>query len=125
MNQAHPQPLTLADLVLPTEYQQINKGNQFILYDSGQDHSNRFIIFGTHENVEMLKNSQIWLADGTFKSTPALFAQVYVIHSLRGGANPFEDNHLLSCMFVLLPNLGISANKCLLKDARKDPRSLF
>ena len=97
INHAYPQPLTLADLVLPTEYQQTNKGDQFILYDSGQDDLNRFMIFGTHENVEMLKNSQIWLADGTFKSAPALFAQVYVIHSLRG-------RHLLPCLFVLLPN---------------------
>ena len=55
VNHACPQPLTLADLVLPTEYQQTNKGDQFILYDSGQDNSNRFMIFGTHENFEMLK----------------------------------------------------------------------
>ena len=104
INHAYPQPLTLADLVLPIEYQQTAKGDQFILYDSGQEHSNCFVIFGTHQNIEMLLSSQIWLADGTFKSAPVLFAQVYVIHSLRGGPNPLEDGHLLPCLFVLLPN---------------------
>ena len=103
INHAYPQPLTLADLVLPIEYQQTAKGDQFILYDSGQEHSNCFVIFGTHQNIEMLRSSQIWLADGTFKSAPALFAQVYVIHSLRGGPNPLEDGHLLPCLFVLFP----------------------
>ena len=31
INHAYPQPLTLADLVLPIEYQQTTKGDQFIL----------------------------------------------------------------------------------------------
>ena len=52
----------------------------------------------------MLRSSQMWLADDTFKSTPVLFAQVYVIHSLRGESNPLEDDQLLPCLFVLLPN---------------------
>ena len=32
--------------------------------------------FRTQSNVEMLSASQIWLADGTFKTAPSLFAQV-------------------------------------------------
>ena len=103
INHAYPQPLTLADLVLPIEYQQTTKGDQFILYDSGGTFKS-FHNFGTHQNIEMLRNSQIWSADGTFKSEPALFAQVYVIHSLRGRPNFMEDGHLLHCLFVLLPN---------------------
>ena len=71
---------------------------------TGQEHSNRFIIFGTHQNIEMLRNSQIGLDEGTFKSVPAPFAQVHVIHSLRGGPILLEDGHLLPCLFVLLPN---------------------
>ena len=32
------------------------------------------------------------------------FAQVYTIHALRGGPNPLQDGHLLTCLFILLPN---------------------
>ena len=71
-NNVHPQPTSLGDLVLPVEYQQTMKGDQFLLYDSGQEQSQRFLILGTHKNVEMLRNSQIWLVDGTCKSAPSL-----------------------------------------------------
>ena len=103
-NNVHPQPTSLGDLVLPVEYQQTTKGDQFLLYDSGQEQSQRFLSFGTIQNIEMLRNSQIWLADGTLKSAPSLFVQVYVIHSLRDGPNPFEDGHLIPCLFILLPS---------------------
>ena len=41
-----------------------------MLYDSGPG-IQRIIVFGTMRNVEMLNASQIWLADGTFKTASA------------------------------------------------------
>ena len=62
------------------------------------------LVFGTLSNLEMLETSQYWLADGTFKTAPELFRQVYVIHALRSGPDPLLNGHLLPSLFVLLPN---------------------
>ena len=97
------QPATLEQLTLPEEYKQTSKGEQFLLYDSGPV-SQRILIFGTQRNLEMLQLSSVWLADGTFKTAPSLFTQVYVIHALRGGPDLMKDGHLLPSLFVLLPN---------------------
>ena len=98
-----PQPASLEDLEIPEEYKRTNKGDLFLLFDSGPE-LQRILIFGTHQNTGMLEASQFWLADGTFKTAPTLFTQIYTIHSLRGGPNPLEDGHLLPSLFVLLPN---------------------
>ena len=97
------QPLNLLELEIPMEYRSTAKGEIFLLYDSGPS-PERILIFGTCQNVDMLINSQHWLADGTFKTAPTLFQQVYVIHALRGGPNPLLDGHVLPSLFILLPN---------------------
>ncbi|KAI6647086.1 hypothetical protein LOD99_8923 [Oopsacas minuta] len=98
------QPTTLAELALPAVYQQTAKGEQFLLYDSGADDVPRFLIFATQHNLGVLQRSKIWLADGTFKTAPPLFVQVYLVHGLRGGDDPMKTGHLLPSLFVPLPN---------------------
>ena len=97
------QPESLHDLVIPPEFMITAKEENFLLFDSGPELT-RILIFGTQKNCDLLTTSHIWLADGTFKTAPQLFAQVYTIHALRGGPNPLQDGHLLTCLFILLPN---------------------
>ena len=97
------QPVSLEQLALPDMYKRTSKDEQFLLYNSGQE-TQRILIFSTHQNLEMLQLSRVWLADGTFKTAPLLFTQLYVIHALRGGPDLMKDGHLLPSLFILLPN---------------------
>ena len=75
-------------------------GKKFLMYDSGPG-LDRVLMFATEENRNILSNSS--MADGTFKTAPSLFGQLYTIHGLAGGVYPFRDGHLLPCIYVLLP----------------------
>src|SRR5579863_7060855 len=70
------------DVNLPQSYQKTANGDGFLFFDSGPDH-NRIMIFTTNQNLEFLKSSDTWLADGTFKVAPTLFDQLFVIHAYR------------------------------------------
>ena len=40
------------------------------------------LLFSTEENLDVLKSNTTWHADGTFKSCPTLFYQVFTIHAV-------------------------------------------
>ena len=84
-----PEPTSLNDLEIPEVYKEVQ--------------NTRILIFGTQNNIEVMNTSSVWLADGTFKSAPNIFYQLYVVHALKGGPEPFENGHLLPSLFVLLP----------------------
>ena len=70
----------LTNAAPPTDsYTNIEKGEDFLLYDSGAESGNqRIIIFRTKANVEQLYTAAVWLADGTYKTASRLFYQPYV-----------------------------------------------
>lgn len=78
-----PLPTTLENLIIPDDdrYRTTAGGSQFLLYDSGPG-NNRIIIFATEQNLRMLAQSRHWFADGTFKTAPPLFEQLYTIHGI-------------------------------------------
>ena len=75
-------PENLDALEIPDRYATTLDGAQFLLFDSGPG-NNRILIFSTATNMQMLSQSQHWYGDGTFKTVPLLFEQMYTIHGIE------------------------------------------
>jgi hypothetical protein len=58
-----------------------NRGVKFVLFDSGQNDMERFVVFGSESNLIHLKNNKLWIIDGTFKVVPNEFLQLLTIQS--------------------------------------------
>jgi len=73
---------------------------EFNKWDSGCT-NDRILIFSTDANLDTLRQCQHWFADGTFKSSPILFDQLFIIHGYK------TDGVNVVCMplvYVVTPN---------------------
>ena len=86
-------PSACSEIVFPPELTITFKGDQFLMYDSGQVEK-RIVIFATKRNLQLLSQSNHWYADGTFKTVPLLF------HKLHG----LKQKGSLPLVFALLPD---------------------
>lgn len=107
-------PLSLSQLgEIPARYQQTLVGEHFLLHDSGpppeesssdsdsesddgeperaRQERPRVIVFATRKNLELLCESAVWFLDGTFKTAPSIFAQVFTIMGSRKRAGHEEE----------------------------------
>lgn len=75
-------PTSREEIVIPEKFSKNIKGEDFVLYDSGPT-NDRMIVFGTRANLRKLVNNLNWYMEGTFSSSPALFAQLFTIHFLE------------------------------------------
>ena len=66
------------------------------MYDSGVDDPQRMLALGRYDLVNCLQ-SELWMGDGTFETTPLIFFQLYTIHAKVGNSYP-------PCIYFLLPN---------------------
>ncbi|XP_077279214.1 uncharacterized protein LOC143906816 [Temnothorax americanus] len=89
-----PTPSNVKDLEIPEHFKVTNKGESFLMHDSGG--KKQTLIFTTAKNLECLSSCDVWFADGTFKSVPACFAQLYTIHG-------FHDGKVLPLVYILAP----------------------
>ncbi|XP_018496738.1 uncharacterized protein LOC108864863 [Galendromus occidentalis] len=60
-------PLRREDLIIPPFLKVTTKDVSFLYYDSGEGRSDRIIVFATLANLSLLKESNEWFLDGTFK----------------------------------------------------------
>ena len=76
--------MSLLELSIPSKYRITYSNEPFFLFDS-DDGSDRIIIFSTLRNLQLLSNTSNWYADGTFKTAPPLFNQLYSMHDIVNG----------------------------------------
>jgi hypothetical protein len=91
------QPAIRSQLIINDLWSKTIDGRDFVLADNGID--DRIIIFGTSAfliKACSLQNSVVFM-DGTFKSTPPLFKQIYTFHCFIAG-------QMFPIVFGLLPN---------------------
>lgn len=98
------------DIVFTEEYMTSCNGELFLQFDSGPQ-DNRMLIFSTKRNLQLLARSEHWYADGTFKTVPLLFYQLYTIHG-------FKDKTSLPLVYALLPNKSEETYVCLLQQLK-------
>lgn len=78
-------PTTIADLErIAEEFRVTTAGALFLIYDSVEDERynltcGRILIFSTTENLRRLMSCLTWYVDGTFKSAPSIFFQLFTI----------------------------------------------
>ncbi|XP_076049608.1 uncharacterized protein LOC143030340 [Oratosquilla oratoria] len=87
-------PACLQDLKLDDSWTMVD-GQEFMFYDSGADSSRRVIVFATEEGLRYLTRSTQWFMDGTFRTAPKLFHQLYLIRCPLGESK-------ITCVYAFL-----------------------
>ncbi|XP_052129491.1 uncharacterized protein LOC127750882 [Frankliniella occidentalis] len=76
--------------------------------DGAGDEDSRVIVFGTRRNLEILFKCIMWFLDGTLKTAPHIFMQIFTILGLvvRSGADAEDPDTAvaLPLVFALLPS---------------------
>ncbi|XP_065317513.1 uncharacterized protein LOC135925884 isoform X2 [Gordionus sp. m RMFG-2023] len=99
MSSPLPTPTNIYDLDLPDIYRKTCSGLPFLQYDSKHllPELPRILIFATAQNLRLMAESSHWYADGTFKTTPLIFYQLWTLHVLY-------NKTVIPTIFALLPN---------------------
>jgi hypothetical protein len=90
-------PHSLEEIIIPENLKYSLAGSMFLLHDSGAADPGRFLMFSTEMDCSRLANCSTWMADGTFRSAPSMFLQLWVVHGIYHG-------RVLPFCFFLLPD---------------------
>ena len=80
---------------IPDKYKSTLNGDSFLLFDSGEGDIYRMMFFETSKFLSILKESNNWHCDGTFKLVPKHFFQLFTIHAQK-------DGYIFPCVYALL-----------------------
>lgn len=83
------------DLEIPNEWKINNDGRNFLMIDDGDE--DKIIAFATTDFLHELCNATDIFIDGTFKTCPKLFHQLYTFHIIVYG-------EMMPVIYALLPN---------------------
>ena len=86
-NVPYPVPTDLSEVAIPEPLRCLASGENFLLHDSGPSDPERFLMFGTAQNLLELGLAEHWFLDGTFSIAPTLFEQLYTIHAIKKNKN--------------------------------------
>jgi hypothetical protein len=106
---------------MPPLYTTTHSGKEFLIYDSTHKKlSGRLMIFSTKVLIKMLCSCETILVDGTFKTRPVLFFQVYVIigQHLDEGIYVFSYGSVSFMLFLFSNSIGM------VSDTKTKPRCL-
>lgn len=91
-----PEPTSRSDISIPENFTNTLSGNRFLLHDNLEPNE-RIILFCTDNCLTMLSRCREWFCDGTFKTVPSLFLQLYTIHVKI-------ESSVVPAVYALLPN---------------------
>ncbi|KAF0985452.1 hypothetical protein HZS_6092, partial [Henneguya salminicola] len=88
-------PSDAAHLIISEQYKISLRNENFLLYDGVENDEERFILFATPRQFNILSRSSNIYFDSTFKSVPKIFYQLLFIHGEY-------NNVLIPCVFALM-----------------------
>ena len=100
-------PKTREDIHLDGKYLKTNANQNFVLFDTND--ADRIICFSSPHQQEILSNCKEWYVDGTFKSAPPGFAQLFIIHG-------WFNDEMYPCAWVALRNKTAGVYKKMLEN---------
>ncbi|KAF0761068.1 Uncharacterized protein FWK35_00007573 [Aphis craccivora] len=92
----HTEPNSIDDLNIPDNLKKILFDQILLIKESVID---KILVFSTVDNVKKLSQSMFWIVDGTFKTVPTIFTQLYTIHAQVGFC---ENSRVLPLVYVLM-----------------------
>jgi len=102
----------LESLTIPEDWKKTLSGSDFLVRDSIVS-DERVLMFTTSINVNYLAQSPFWICDGTFKTVPTVFRQLYTIHGRIGGD---ENSRIMLLVYTLMSSKSEDCYKTLFQD---------